>query len=118
VDDESRVKEYIAHAKAVTEGRTDVDLPLAVAAGLAMGGVMALAPSHRVHAQGQATPKGQSPPAREWPPGWKLYEPYPEELTFVVPQATTKVATGIRTLKSDINDEHKFMGAVISTGSC
>jgi hypothetical protein len=29
VDDESRVKDYIAHAKAVTEGRTDVELPQA-----------------------------------------------------------------------------------------
>ena len=29
VDDESRVKEYIAHAKAVSEGRTDVELPQA-----------------------------------------------------------------------------------------
>ncbi len=29
VDDESRVKDYIAHAKAVSEGRTDVELPQA-----------------------------------------------------------------------------------------
>jgi hypothetical protein len=29
VDDESRVRDYIAHAKAVSEGRTDVELPQA-----------------------------------------------------------------------------------------
>ena len=31
----------------------------------------------------------------------------------MLPQATTKVATGVRTLESDITDEHKFKGAVI-----
>jgi len=46
----------------------------------------------------QATPKGQWPPAAEWPQGWKPYEPYPEELAFVVPQATTKLASEVRTL--------------------
>ena len=49
-------------------------------------------------AQAPVTPKGQWPPARDWPPGWKLYEPYPEELAFVVPQATTKLASEVRTL--------------------
>jgi hypothetical protein len=49
-------------------------------------------------AQAPVTPKGQWPPARDWPPGWRLYEPYPEELAFVVPQATTKLASEVRTL--------------------
>ena len=59
------------------------------------------------------TPPGQLP-AKEWPPGWKLYAPYPEELSFVSPQATTKVASDVRTLKSGINDDKKFVGQVIS----
>jgi hypothetical protein len=75
---------------------------------------MMLAPAPGADAQVQATPKGQSPPARDWPPGWKLYEPYPEELTFVAPRATTKVASDVRTLRSDITDEHKFKGAVMA----
>jgi hypothetical protein len=78
-------------------------------AGLAV--CMMLAPAPGADAQVQATPKGQSPPARDWPPGWKLYEPYPEELTFVVPQATTKVATEVRTLKAGT----AFMGGTIAT---
>jgi hypothetical protein len=72
---------------------------------------MMLAPALRADAQVQSTPKGQSPPAKDWPPGWKLYEPYPEELTFVVPQATTKVAAEVRTLKADT----AFMGGTIAT---
>ena len=59
------------------------------------------------------TPPGQLP-AKEWPPGWKLYAPYPEELSFVSPQATTKVASDVRMLTSGINDERKFRGNVIS----
>jgi hypothetical protein len=65
-----------------------------------------------VGAQGE-TPLGQLP-ARDWPAGWKLYAPYPEELSFVTPQATTKVAAGVRTLKSAITDDNKFKGAVMS----
>lgn len=65
-----------------------------------------------VGAQGP-TPPGQMP-AKEWPPGWKLYAPYPEELSFVSPTATTKVASEMRSLKSGINDDKKFVGGVIS----
>jgi hypothetical protein len=49
-----------------------------------------------------------------WPPGWKPFTPYPEEATFVAPQATTKVAPEVRTLSSDVRDEKKFKGGVIS----
>ena len=73
--------------------------------------VMALIAPLAAGAQGP-TP-GQLP-AKEWPPGWKLYAPYPEELSFMSPQATTKVASEVRTLKSGINDDKKFRGNVIS----
>lgn len=33
-----------------------------------------------------------------FPPGWKSYDPYPEELSFVAPQATTRLADAPRTL--------------------
>lgn len=91
---------------------------LTVVGAVAVVGALAVAPAHRVHAQAQATPKGQSPPAKDWPPGWTLYEPYPEELTFVVPQATTRVATGVRTFTSDITDEAKFKGSRTGRGCC
>jgi hypothetical protein len=65
-----------------------------------------------VGAQGP-TPPGQLP-AKDWPPGWKLYAPYPEELSFVTPRATTKVATEVRALRSTVTDDRKFNGGVLS----
>lgn len=66
------------------------------------------------HAQARPTPPGQHPPASEWPAGWKLYEPYAEELSFVTPRVTTMVAKGVRTLAFDITDEQRFKGNIIS----
>jgi hypothetical protein len=77
-----------------------------------MGAAASLALTLVVGAQGP-TPPGQLP-AKEWPPGWKLYAPYPEELSFVAPQATTKVASEVRALKSEITDDRKFKGAVMA----
>jgi hypothetical protein len=61
-------------------------------------------------AQAPVTPKGQWPPAAEWPKGWKAYAPYPEELSFVVPQATTKLASETRTVA-----DGKTLGAPINS---
>lgn len=48
------------------------------------------------------------------PPGWKPRAQYEEEKTFVAPAAMTRVADGVRQLSSDIGDEKKFKGGVIS----
>jgi hypothetical protein len=48
------------------------------------------------------------------PPGWGAPRLYDEEKTFVAPRATTRVADGVRQLSSNIRDEKKFKGGVIS----
>jgi len=48
------------------------------------------------------------------PPGWQAPSLYDEEKTFVAPRATTRVADGVRQLSSNIRDEKKFKGGVIS----
>ena len=50
---------------------------LAVAALCSIGGGLTLVPLPRVEAQVRTTPKNQSPPASEWPQGWKLTSPTP-----------------------------------------
>ncbi len=52
--------------------------------------------------------------AQALPPGWKPRAPYDEEKTFVAPQATARVAQGVRQLSSRIDDPSKFKGGVIS----
>lgn len=52
--------------------------------------------------------------AQALPPGWKPRGQYDEEKTFVAPQATVKVAQGVRQLSSGVGDEKKFKGGVIS----
>jgi hypothetical protein len=54
----------------------------------------------------QAAPR----PPGALPPGWKPRAPYDEEKTFVAPQATKRLAEGVRTLSTDIRDPNRLKG--------
>jgi sugar lactone lactonase YvrE len=79
----------------------------------AVAGCLALALAQWMAGQAPGGARAQGP-AAGWPPGWKRYAPYPEEATFVSPRATTKLASEVRTLSSDVTDDEKFKGVVIS----
>jgi hypothetical protein len=81
--------------------------------GIWMLAVLSLHPATRVGAQTSSQSVPQLP-AKDWPSGWKPFAPYPEELTFVPPHATTKVAEATRTLTSDITSDKTFKGGVTS----
>lgn len=70
----------------------------------------------RAAAQAQDSPQAsrQPPPPGALPPGWKPRAPYDEEKAFVAPQATTRLAQGVRQLSSGIRDAKKIKGVVIS----
>ena len=70
--------------------------------------------STRVPAAVLALACGTAALAQNLPPGWKPRSQYDEERTFVAPQATARIAENVRQLSSDVSDEKKFKGGVIS----